>query len=431
MTETRTLALINELLWLPAETEWAEFKENNTDPEMIGKRISAFANAARMLDLHYAYLLWGVRNENHAVVGTEFQPTTQRVGNQSVALQPFENSLTVVGPSTATTHAWTKLQPYAWETGIEQQFVTGDEVLERLDYVSYFDLTNQPLPDNRQGIFERLERDRLISNVNLGAILFAKDLRRFSPRLARKAVRFVAYGGNDRTVQVTHRQDGQMGYATGFKGLINYINGLLPRNEHIGDALRQEQPLFPSAAIRELVTNALIHQDMTVTGAGPLIELFVDRIEITNPGEPLVEPNRFIDSPPRSRNEELAAFMRRMGICEEQGTGIDKVIMSVELFQLPAPDFRVEGNATHVILYGPRSFAEMTAEERIRACYQHAVLRYVSGDRMKNQSLRERFGVAEQNASQVSQVFRQTSDRGLIRPADPDRPKSGYLPFWA
>jgi len=311
--------------------------------------------------------------------------------------------------------------------------------LERLDYVSYFDLTNQPLPDNRQGIFERLERDRLISKdvgghwniVNLGAILFAKDLRRFSPRLARKAVRFVAYGGNDRTVQVTHRQDGQMGYATGFKGLINYINGLLPRNEHIGDALRQEQPLFPSAAIRELVTNALIHQDMTVTGAGPLIELFVDRIEITNPGEPLVEPNRFIDSPPRSRNEELAAFMRRMGICEEQGTGIDKVIMSVELFQLPAPDFRVEGNATHVILYGPRSFAEMTAEERIRACYQHAVLRYVSGDRMKNQSLRERFGVAEQNASQVSQVFRQTSDRGLIRPADPDRPKSGYLPFWA
>jgi len=86
MTETRTLALINELLWLPAETEWAEFKENNTDPEMIGKRISAFANAARMLDLHYAYLLWGVRNENHAVVGTEFQPTTQRVGNQPLEL---------------------------------------------------------------------------------------------------------------------------------------------------------------------------------------------------------------------------------------------------------------------------------------------------------------------------------------------------------
>jgi len=141
----------------------------------------------------------------------------------------------------------------------------------------------------------------------------------------------VSYNGTNRAATVTHRQDGKRGYASGFKGLVDYIAGLLPRNEHIGNAFREESPVFPSIALRELIANALIHQDMTITGAGPLIELFTDRLEITNPGKPLVNPDRFIDSPPRSRNEALAALMRRMRLCEEQGTGIDKVIAAVEL----------------------------------------------------------------------------------------------------
>lgn len=65
---------------------------------------------------------------------------------------------------------------------------------------------------------------------------------------------------------------------------------------------------------------------------------------ITNPGKPLIEPIRFIDEPPRSRNEDLAAFMRRINICKERGSGIDKVIDSVEAFQLPAPLFKVTNN---------------------------------------------------------------------------------------
>ena len=69
----------------------------------------------------------------------------------------------------------------------------------------------------------------------------------------------------------------------------------------IGQALREERPMYPEIAIRELVANALIHQDMTITGAGPMIELFDDRIEITNPGAPLIDVQKFIGSPPRSR----------------------------------------------------------------------------------------------------------------------------------
>ena len=230
---------------------------------------------------------------------------------------------------------------------------------------------------------------------------------------------------------VTHRQDGQKGYATGFTGLVDYIDNLLPRNEFIGKAFREERPLYPVIAIRELIANALIHQDMTVTGAGPLLELFSDRLEITNPGAPLVPPERFLDFPPRSRNEALAALMRRMRLCEEQGTGIDKVIKAVELHQLPPPDFRSDGGFVRTVLYAPRKFAEMSPQERVRACYQHAALRYVSGQKMTNASLRERLGIEPQNAAQASTVIKHAMKAHQIRVADPAAPRSGYTPFWA
>lgn len=332
-----------------------------------------------------------------------------------------------------------RMQPYRWEQGIARQYASGDDVLRLLDYSQYFRLTRQPLPDNRTGIFDKLEGDRLIVRdvgerwniTNLGAILFANRLPDFEASLARKAVRFVAYAGKNRAATVTHRHDGQKGYAVGFEGLVGYINDLLPKNEHIGAALREAHPLFPELAIRELVANALIHQDMTVSGAGPQIELFSDRIEISNPGAPLVKPERMIDLPPRSRNAELASLMRRMGMCEEQGSGLDKVVEQVEIFQLPAPLFRSEGNSTQVVLYGPRSFAEMTPEERVRACYFHAVLKFLSGDRMKNASLCARLGIASKNAAQATAVINKTLEAGLIRVADPEHPRAGYIPHWA
>ena len=484
MTDDRTLALIDDLRTLPAETSWVEFKENNADPQVIGKLISALSNSARLADQNFAYVLWGLRDADHGVAGTTFEPTSQMQQGQpfelwlAQRLQPgtafafkpidyqgkklvlleipaavtspveFERTAYIrIGSATPrlSDHPerlkalWAKLHPFAWEAGVAAQFLTGDEVLARLDYTSYFDLTGQPLPDNRAGIFDRLVADRLVQGdaggrwniTNLGAILFAKRLDDFSPSIARKAIRFVAYEGLNRADTVTQRQDVHKGYAGGFKGLIDYVDGLLPHNEHIGKAFREEKPLYPSIAFRELIANALIHQDMTITGAGPLIEMFRDRLEITNPGQPLVAPERFLDSPPRSRNEALASLMRRMRLCEEQGTGIDKVIVAVELHQSPPPDFRIEGDAVRIVLFAPRRFAGMTPEERVRACYQHAALKYVSGQRMKNATLCERFGINPQNAAQASGVIRQALDAGLIKPADPAHPRAGYVPFWA
>jgi ATP-dependent DNA helicase RecG len=117
------------------------------------------------------------------------------------------------------------------------------------------------------------------------------------------------------------------------------MNTLVPQNEFIGKALRKKVSMYPELAIREIVANALIHQDFSVTGAGVMVEIFADRMEVTNPGEPLVKTDRFLDTPPRSQNEVLASFMRRIGVCEKRGSGVDKVVFQTELYQLPAPLF--------------------------------------------------------------------------------------------
>jgi predicted HTH transcriptional regulator len=482
-TPQRFIDLANDLLGR-VEAEWVEFKHNNIAPEKIGVLVSAISNAARLSGQQTGYILWGVENATHSVIGTAVDLQAHKVGNQVFALwlaQRLSPSIafqfhTILHPlgrvvlmeipaATLAPVAFdsvayirigsatpkltdyperyqallTALRPYAWEHGIALQYVTSDDLLTLLDYAQYFRLTKQPLPDNRAGILDRLKADQLIAEdvggkwniTNLGAILFAADLVQFPQALARKSVRFIAYGGMNKAASVTHRQDGKKGYAAGFEGLIGFINGLLPKNEHIGQALRVAHPLFPELAIRELVANALIHQDMTITGAGPQIEMFTDRIEITNPGAPLVKPERMIDLPPRSRNEAVASLMRRIGLCEEQGSGLDKVVAQAELFQLPAPLFIASDDAFQAILYGPRKFAQMTSDERVRACYQHAVLKFLSGDRMKNTSLCERFGIEKQNAAQATQVINKALQQQLIKAADTDHPRSGYVPFWA
>ena len=172
---------------------------------------------------------------------------------------------------------WRKLQPFLWETGIAASFLTEDDVLARIDYPSYFDLTDQPLPHNRRGIVERLSHDRIIvpdvggrwNITHLGAILFAKRLDHFDSSIARKAVRFTAYDGPSRADTVIHRYDEPRGYGAGFVSLVDYVDRLIPKREQIGKAFRTEHPRFPPVAIRELIANALIHQDMTITGAGP------------------------------------------------------------------------------------------------------------------------------------------------------------------
>jgi ATP-dependent DNA helicase RecG len=265
----------------------------------------------------------------------------------------------------------------------------------------------------------------------LGGLLLAKHLEDF-PDLKRKAPRVVVYTGASK-LETKLDQVGTKGYAVGFQGLVRFVMGQLPQNEVIEDALRKEVKLVPEITIRELVANALIHQNFQVGGASVMVEIYSDRIEISNPGEPIVPVERFIDGY-QSRNERLADLMRRMRICEEKSSGIDKVIHAVEVYQLPAPDFRVGHQRTIVTLFGPKDFESMDRADRIRACYQHAALKWVMSERMTNQSLRERFHLPESKSAIISQIIAFSIETGTIKPDEKvgtSRKFARYLPFWA
>jgi predicted HTH transcriptional regulator len=123
-----------------------------------------------------------------------------------------------------------------------------------------------------------------------------------------------------------------------------------------------------------------------------------------------------------------------MGICEEKSSGIDRVVSTAEFYQLPAPDFRATHRRTLVTIYGPKDFDEMDREDRTRACYQHCALKWVMGERMTNQSLRERFNLPEAKSAVVSQVIAATIEAGLAKPDERvggSRKFARYLPFWA
>nr|VFJ47156.1 MAG: Predicted transcriptional regulator, contains HTH domain [Candidatus Kentron sp. FW]VFJ47477.1 MAG: Predicted transcriptional regulator, contains HTH domain [Candidatus Kentron sp. FW] len=483
-SEKYLIDLVRELRKLPNETEWVEFKHNKVDPEEIGEYLSALANAAALSGKVNAYLIWGIEDKTHEIIGTKFDPTTTKVGNEELEswllrllipkidfrfhdIQIEDKQVVLLEIGAAFRHPvrfkhrgfiragsykkklkdlpekeralWRIFDQVPFERTIAAEHVTEEDTLKLLDYPAYFDLLDLSLPDGRTAPLEALAKDELIHScdaggwniTNLGAILFAKRLEDF-PGLKRKAIRVIHYEGRGRA-KTLREQTGIKGYASGFEGLIDFIMALTPANEVIEQSLRRTVPMFPKLAVRELVANALIHQDFFATGVGPMVEIFADRMEITNPGEPLVDILRFVDTPPKSRNETLASLLRRFRICEERGSGIDKVIAQVEADQLPAPYFEVPGEFTRVVLFAHRPLNEMDKVDRVRACYLHACLKRVMRDYLTNASLRERFGVEERNKAAVSRYIREAVEEESIKPFDEGAPKKlmKYVPFWA
>ena len=477
--------LVATLRRLPHETEWVEFKENNADPQMIGEDIAALSNGAALHGREKAYLLWGIADGTHAVVGTKFVPGTAKGnGNEllenwllrllrpqvnfsfhQAALDDARVVILEIDPAVQAPIAfdgerfirvgsatrklkdltekeralWRILEKANFERGIADDRVGDEAVLVKLDYPEYFNLLEMPLPDGRSAILEALCSDNLIApcdaggwNItNLGAIALAKDLRNF-PNTRRKTLRVIQYRGEGRT-ETQREREFTAGYAIRFDDIVDYIMAVTPAREVIDIGRRREETMFPRDAVRELVANALIHQDFSVTGAGPMVEIFDTRIEITNPGEPLVDTERFLDRPPKSRNEALASLLRRFDICEERGTGIDKVVLAIEFNQLPAPLFEVPEGFTRTFLFAHKPLTSMGRPERVRACYLHACLRYVMNLPMNNASIRERFGIAEQNAAMASRFLREALDSGHIVISNPNvgsRSRT-YLPYWA
>ena len=317
--------------------------------------------------------------------------------------------------------------------------LSDEATVEILDTHVYFELMEEPYPERRGLVLRRFEKEGLIraggggiSITNLGALLFAQRLQDFD-QLAWKSPRLIRYDGVSKD-QTARDIVGVRGYAVGFSNFVGSIENMTPSNEVIEEALRIENKVFPVRSVRELVANALIHQDLTLGGTRVTVEIYNDRLEVTNPGKPDIPTERFIDEY-GTRNERLADLMRRLRICEAKGSGIDRVVRTAEAMQLPAPEFRATERRTTAILYAHRPFSEMDKFDRVRACYQHCCLQYITRAKMTNATLRDRFGFGggAREITAVSRVLADTRELELIRLGDNTASKKNahYVPFWA
>lgn len=476
--------LVKELCKLPSENGWVEFKHNNCDPEMVGKDISALANSAVINDRQCAYMIWGVDDCNHDIIGTNVRLNLKKKGDHELeswlrfllsknanfefksldinglhiemiiiskaAGLPvtFEkNDYIRVGSYTKKLSDYPALQVQLWDKLRHEQFedvyaatnLQINDIVNILNCNAYFELLHLPIPTNLNGYAHYLEEDNIITKqdnglyaiTNMGAVLFAKKLQDFS-RLGRKAMRVVKYEDNSR-LTILKEESFTEGYASSIEKVVRYIDALLPSREDVNSIRRQTEGAYPLPAIREAVANAVIHQDFFVTGAGPVVEIFTNRIEVTNPGIPLVEIIRIVDNPPKSRNEKLAALMRRLGMCEELGRGWDRMVISCEMMRLPAPRIQIYQDSTKVSLFSHLDFSNIPLEDKVWSAYLHACIKYIEGNSLTNSSLRERFGLKDTSSGMVSRLIKEALAQRLIKSVDSQTAPRymKYIPVWA
>lgn len=477
--------LIDELRADRTEKPWVEFKVNNYNPEMIGEDISALANTAVLYERDQSYMIWGIDNETHEVVGTSFVPEECKSGNEelenwlrgllsdnaSFRFQPVQYDedvrVVVLTIQRAALHTvtfrkidyirvgtytkklkdypdiqrefWEKLRTFVFETQAAKENISEEDLDELLDIDAYFEKLKIARPTTRASSLFYLSEDGIIRKqdnglyliTNLGALLFARDLSKFS-MLFRKAIRVVQYSGNNKKNKVRDKTFSG-GYADCFDNAMTYIMALIPSDEQREGAIRTTAPAFPEPVIREILGNALIHQDLTITGAGPLVEVFDTRIELTNPGKCMVDIKRIVDNPPRSRNQYLSALMRRMDYCDEAGSGWDDIVIACEESYLATPEIYDYKDATRVVIRFIKSFSSMSHNDRIWSCYMHACIQHINDETLTNSSLRKRFNLPESSSGTVSRLIKDVVEEGLIHPVDASTAPRymKYIPYWA
>jgi ATP-dependent DNA helicase RecG len=483
MTTNDPQALLRRLLDESSEGEWLEFKHNNCDPDLIGRTASACANAAMLADIDRAFIVWGVENETKCKIGTNIHLGKLTKGAENLPnwlsrmIEPrlmmefldFDEdgkhfAILVIEPTydrpvrfsgdeylrigqnvkklkefpEHERALWLATGRRKFENAIAATHQSTADVMIKLNTATYYRPRGENLPNNENEILRRFTQLGCICEdmeggydiTNLGALLFANDITRF-PSIATKSVRVIKYTGRDK-MRSEEETEGKRGYAVGFPGMLKFIIDRLPKEETFTRGVRKTKSVYSETAIREIIANALIHQDFTMTGAGPVVEIYMDRVEVTNPGNSLVGVDRIIDER-RSRNEKFAATMRDLGICEERGGGIDKAIIEIEEMSLPAPEFFASENAMRVVIFGPRKFTDLSKADKVWSCFCHCVVRWLRRDYMSNTTLRQRFSLPDARYQAVSTVISAAVKEGRIIPAEEGQGKRNarYVPYWA
>jgi predicted HTH transcriptional regulator len=467
------------------ESEILDYKENLSDAQAIGEYISALGNAALLNSNYFAYLIWGVKDTTKEIVGTRFNYHSDNTNHANhMPLQTFLE--TFVDPRLFLTfdeltieekkvtcltidvrnvtrpikfkgkeyirsgtskkplaefpekerRLWLSFETSKFELEFANTDLSWEEVCNLLD-TDFF--AKQLEIVSEDDLIKQLLQSKIITKTNssfnitnLGAYTLAKDLQRF-PYLLKRAVRITKYSGDHNYDNAEFDREGNVGIAVSFNNVIKVIMGLIPKNEDYSKGTRKDVPIFPKLAIRELVANALVHQDFTIQGSRPFVEIYDSRIEISNPGTPLIAPDRFLDYKPKSRNDELANVLGMLKIVESRGTGIDKVVHELEINDLPAMEISIQGDDNTVVeLEKKKPFKSLSVTEKNQSIYWHACLKYVENKQIDNSSLRKRFNLDKNWSAQISSAINNAVEAELIKAYDPNAGRKfiKYIPYW-
>ena len=297
--------LISRLRLLPAENQWVEFKENNESPDLVGKLVSSLSNSAAIAGEPMGFAVWGITDSDHEITGTKFRPFSKKIGNEDFIpwlhrlVSPqieFEFQEGLVGgkqlvlmrisaarstPTRFKNEGFVRVGSYVKELKLEhdlerqlfrsfetfefeeqlaQSFLEPSEIVQLIDYPSFFKLNGLPLPEKRSEVVDHLDAagvvtysiERNWSITNLGALLYATDLRQFS-HLKKKIPRVVIYKGDSR-IETLREFPATGGYATIFTAVIDFVENALPMNEVIqSSGIRESVPMIPRLVIRCLL----------------------------------------------------------------------------------------------------------------------------------------------------------------------------------
>lgn len=482
-TKDRLIDIIDDCLKQPDETDWIEFKENNADYNTLGKRLCWLSNTACLSGKDFWFLIYWIEDWTLALKWTKFIPekkkewwqpflfklskdilpdnieiTVETVDykwfNLVIFIIPSANDRPTTFKKISYIRVWTANPPLSeytekerkiwnniynknFEKQVALSWLLEDDIFEYLNTEKFLELLGINKTDNKSEILKYLLQNKIIKKslsrfdiTNLWAVLFATNLSIFDS-VKWKWIRIVVYDGIDKSAN-NKSYDWNKWYALWFEELLKHIELLIPSFEKVVEWRRVTTNIYPSIVIREFVANALIHQDFSISWINPIIEIYKDRIEITNPWEPLIDVERFIDSW-KSRNEDLSDLMRKMKFCEKLWSGVDKAIIAIEEWKLPAPKIEKQDNYTKVILYSWEKISNLSKEDRIRACFQHCIIKYILKDYMTNSSFRERMNLSEKQYTVSSAIISQTMELWLIKVLDPENKANRYtkyVPHW-
>ena len=306
------------------ENHCLEFKTNNNNPERIGKYISALSNMAVIDNVEYGYLVYGIDDKTHAIVGTNIDLHKDKVGNATLEfwlnslLFPkgvfdfddllVDNKRVVIiqikkAVSSTTTFSgdeygrvneslvslstqpqlrkdlWEKILFSVRENDVALASVPPLELEKYIDIRKYYSLLKQSYPLSFEEITTRLVGEGFVKKRDdgrlditiLGALCIATSFSCF-PSLGNKGIEIIKYSTSSRASSTNIPIKFDSGYLFCFEPIINTVINLMGAKEVVERGVRMRQEPIPALIVREMVGNAMIHQNISPNSGKILIE---------------------------------------------------------------------------------------------------------------------------------------------------------------